>query len=185
MFNSRKMLIILLGNKSDKEKERQSSGISFYIQEVLNFKETSDFKYESIKDNLETLFEILNNENEALVQPKPVNVFLKKKRINEKNLLWLPKKKIKRYIHPKPRYSNDLSKDIDYSLFGFNSYFDENNSTFININSFNKMGIRIKDGLNIFGICKNKKCNALGKPVVYNGKDKRNYLMKCLILIKI
>ena len=72
------MLITLLGNKSDKEKERQSSGISFYIQEVLNFKETSDFKYESIKDNLETLFEILNNENEALVQPKPVNVFLKK-----------------------------------------------------------------------------------------------------------
>ena len=60
---------------------------------MLNFKETSDLKYESIKDNLETLFEILNNENEALLQPKPVNVFLKKKRINEKNLLWLPKKK--------------------------------------------------------------------------------------------
>lgn len=78
MFNSSKMLIILLGNKSDKEKERQISRISFYIQEEFNFKETSGFKYESIKDNLETLFEILNNDSEALLQPKPVNVFLKK-----------------------------------------------------------------------------------------------------------
>ena len=61
-----KIPIILLGNKADRESERQikiEEGIDLALKEKLKFKETSCLKNENVADAFEALIEMWNIEN--------------------------------------------------------------------------------------------------------------------------
>ena len=62
-----KIPIILLGNKADRESERQikiEEGIDLALKENFEFKETSCLKNENVADAFETLIEMWNIENQ-------------------------------------------------------------------------------------------------------------------------
>ena len=74
-----KIPIILLGNKADRESERQikiEEGIDLALKENFEFKETSCLKNENVADAFETLIEMWNIENQ-----KGKNIFRYEKSI--------------------------------------------------------------------------------------------------------
>ena len=86
--------IILLGNKTDKENERQiktEEGIDLALKEKLKFKETSCVKNENVADAFEALIEMWNIENKnknKRTNPKLRTSSIKSRKKNRKKKYW-------------------------------------------------------------------------------------------------
>ena len=94
-FCKKDIPIILLGNKTDKEKFRQiktDEGIELASKEKYRFKETSCLKNENVADAFEALIEMWNIENQKKIifernRGKSIDIPIKEESINKKKTI--------------------------------------------------------------------------------------------------